>query len=116
MDKITISGLQVNSLIGVYDWERQAKTNLTVDAVLYHDLTDAALSDNVEDTLDYAQVAASIEKCAAESSFQLLEALAAQMISDLFAQFNLQRVAITISKPGILPNADNVAVHLERQR
>ena len=116
MDKIIISGLQVNSVIGVYEWERQAKTALTVDVELSLDLRTAAHSDDVDDTLDYALVAQTLERVANDASFQLLEALAGHMVSALFTDFAASQISLTVSKPGILPNAQNVAVQLNRSR
>ena len=114
MDQIFIEGLQVSSLIGVYEWERTRQTPLLVDVTLQVDLAPAALSDNVADTLDYAAVAETIKSVAARSTFELLEALAGAMITALFAQFNCHKVQLKLSKPNILPDARNVAIELTR--
>ena len=116
MDKIYIEGLQVYSLIGVYDWERDAKQRLLVDMQLYTDLSRAAKSDQVKDTLNYAEVASCVEQVADSSEFELLEALANAMVVNVFAGFPVQKISIKLSKPDILPNARNVAVELIRER
>ncbi|MFT4937889.1 MAG: dihydroneopterin aldolase [Paraglaciecola sp.] len=116
MDKIYIEGLQVYSLIGVYDWEREAKQRLLVDMQLFTDLSPAAKSDQVNDTLNYAEVASCIEKVANISEFKLLEALADAIIAAVFAGFPVQKISLKLSKPDILPNAQNVAVELLRER
>ncbi|MFT4995242.1 MAG: dihydroneopterin aldolase [Paraglaciecola sp.] len=116
MDKIHIEGLQVYSLIGVYDWEREAKQALLVDLVLFTDLQPAALSDKVADTLNYAEVAQCVQKVAAESEFELLEALANAMLCQVFALFPVDKISLKLSKPEILPDAQNVAVELTRNR
>jgi dihydroneopterin aldolase len=116
MDKIHIEGLEVFSLIGVYDWEREAKQRLVVDMVLYADLSLAALTDNVADTINYAEVASSVALTAKDSSFELIEALAGAMIKQLFAQFSIRKISLKLSKPDILDNAQNVAVELTRER
>ena len=115
MDKIIITGLSVFSLIGVYDWERESKTQLYVDVTLDIDLSKAAKSDDVNDTVDYAAAAKLIEEVAEQSEFELLEALADQMITRLIANYPVLRVSLKISKPGILPNAQNVAIELNRE-
>ena len=115
MDKIIISGLSVFSLIGVYDWEREAKTQLLIDVTMDLDLSKAAKSDAVADTVDYAGVAKQLERIAEESEFELLEALAGKMVEQLMANYPLLKVSLKISKPGILPNAQNVAIQLNRE-
>lgn len=115
MDKICIKGLEVTSLIGVYDWERKAKQTLYVDLQLVLNLHDAALSDNVDDTVNYAEAANLLAEIADKSHFELLEALALKMISGLFEQYSLSQVTIKLIKPGILPNAREVSVELTRE-
>ena len=116
MDKIYIEGLQVYSLIGVYDWEREAKQRLLVDMQLFTDLSLAAKSDQVKDTLNYAEVASCVEQLANISEFELIEALADAMITRVFECFPVQKVCLKLSKPDILPNANNVAVEFLRER
>ena len=115
MDKIFIEGLEVFSLIGVYDWERVASQRLMVDVTLYTDLSKAGQSDNVNDTLNYAEVANCIELAAKTSEFELIEALASAMINAIFAQFSVAKITLKLSKPDILTNAVNVAVELTRE-
>jgi dihydroneopterin aldolase len=115
MDKIYIEGLEVFSLIGVYDWERVATQRLVVDVTLYTDLSQAANSDKVEHTLNYAEVATCIELVAKSSEFELIEALANEMIKAIFAQFSLPKIRLKLSKPDILANALNVAVEFTRE-
>lgn len=116
MDKIHIEGLEVFSLIGVYDWEREAKQRLVVDIVLYTDLSIAASTDKVADTINYAEVASAVGLTANDSSFELIEALAGAMIKQLFKQFSICKINLKLSKPDILDNAQNVAVELTRER
>jgi dihydroneopterin aldolase len=117
MDKIHIEGLEVLSLIGVYDWERQQKQRLIVDVVLNANLSKAALTDNVQDTLNYAQVAQSIIEYSGNSEFQLIEALASHLIDHLLHHFPmLKAVRLKLSKPDILANAKNVAVEFTKEQ
>lgn len=115
MDKIIIEGLQLTSLIGVYDWERTTKTRLLVDLTLSTDLSVAAKSDLVLDTIDYAEVAQSLVDLADNSEFELLEALADAMIQGLFKRFPVSAITLKLSKPDILANAQNVAIELSRE-
>ena len=115
MDKIIINGLQVKSLIGVYEWERKQPQALIVDAEISLDLSTAAMSDDVNDTLDYAAIAIAIEELCSHATFELLEALAGYLIQHLFTYEGVKQVQIKLTKPNILKNADSVSVQLFRQ-
>ena len=116
MDKITINGLVVPTLIGVYDFERTQKTPLIFDVDMWADLNHALLSDNVNDTVDYAKVAEFVQHVADNTEYLLLEALAGEVIKQLFSQFPLARIRLAITKPNILPQADRVMVTFTRER
>lgn len=117
MDKIHIEGLEVFSLIGVYDWERQYEQRLLVDVELQADLSKAAQSDNVEDTLNYALVAKNISSTARDSHCQLIETLANKMLDGVLEAFPLvQQAKLKLSKPDILASAQNVAVEFQKGR
>lgn len=116
MDKIIIKELLVQALIGVYDFERDAKQPLLVDVELCTDLSLAAASDCVEDTIDYAALAGLIRERAEATEYLLLERLAQDCIDSIFQRFPATAVTITISKPNIVPDCQQVAVQLSRQR
>lgn len=115
MDKIIIQGLKLHSLIGVYDWERLEKQALLVDAHISLDLSGAAESDDVANTIDYAELADVLVNIADKSEFQLLEALADCMIKAVFERYPAVSITLRISKPDILENAQCVSVELSRE-
>lgn len=110
MQKITIDRLQVPTLIGVYDWERESKTELLISIELWADLTTAMQSDAVNDTIDYALVANCVCEIAADTSYQLIESLGNTIGNQLMSQFPIIKLVLCIEKPDILPNANTVAV------
>lgn len=117
MDKIHIEGLEVLALIGVYDWERKYQQRLIVDVELSADLTMAAQTDDVDKTLNYAEIAQGISDFAAKSQFKLIEALASHMVDWLLQTFPmLKTVRLKLSKPDILANAKNVAVEFTKEQ
>jgi len=117
MDKIHIEGLEVFALIGVYDWEREHQQRLIVDVELTADLSMAAQTDDVDNTLNYAEVAQGISEFASKSQFKLIEALASHMVDWLLQFFPmLKTVRLKLSKPDILANAQNVAVEFTKER
>ncbi|GGW80486.1 dihydroneopterin aldolase [Alteromonas halophila] len=114
MEQIHITGLGVDTLIGVYDWERKRQTRLKLNLVLSVDLSDAMASDKVNDTIDYAAVAAHCQSFAGDSRFELLEAFGSALMTSLLDTFSVAEVALTVEKPGILPDAEMVAVSMAR--
>lgn len=116
MEKIDITGLNVDTLIGVYEWERQRPTRLLLDISLSADLSRAMASDDVNDTIDYARVAGEVQSLAKDSQFELLEAFGAKVMDMLLSQFEIKSVALTVHKPGILPDAANVSVTMKKTR
>lgn len=116
MDTVFIKGLQLQTLIGVYDFERKAKQRIIVDVELNTALSKAAKSDDVADTVDYAKVAECLDNTASASSYRLLEALGEEMIRTIFLRFSVEKVALTINKPDVLDNVDAVGIVIARKR
>ena len=116
MGKIYITGLTVNTLIGVYDWERTQQTALLLDVTLTADLNAAMQSDDVNDTIDYAKVAECIVDVGERSEFELLEAFGHAVMTSVLDAFAVAAITVKIVKPNILPNAQTVAVELHRER
>ena len=116
MGKIYITGLEVDTLIGVYDWERVKTTQLLLDVTLETDLSAAMQSDNVADTVDYAKVAECIVQVGKESTFELLEAFGSRVMHTVLANFSVTALTLKIVKPNILPNAQTVAVEIYKER
>ena len=116
MGKIYITGLSVETLIGVYEWERERLTTLILDVELEADLDKAMQSDDVTDTIDYAKVAECITEVGKTSEFELLEAFGAKVMNAVLAQFPVRAIGVKVIKPNILPNAQTVAVALYQER
>ncbi len=116
MGKIYITGLAVETLIGVYDWERVRNTELLLDITLDVDLTNAMSSDDVNDTVDYAKVAECIVDVGKASQFELLEAFGASVMDAVLTTFAVSSITLKIVKPNILPNAQTVAVEMSRDK
>jgi dihydroneopterin aldolase len=108
MATIFIEGLEVYTLIGVYDFERTDKQKLKLDLTIKYPLKKAGKSDNLDDTLNYAQIATDIEQFAASSSFKLLEAFGYHLKKHLQQKFKI-KVKIKITK-FILPNTQGVGI------
>lgn len=116
MDKVYINGLQLYTLIGVYDFERHAKQRVIVDIELHTSLQQAGKSDNVADTLDYGKIAERLANIADTASYQLLEALGEHMANALLDEFNAHKIILTLNKPDILDNVMAVGIQIVRSR
>ncbi|MBK8896305.1 MAG: dihydroneopterin aldolase [Candidatus Competibacteraceae bacterium] len=114
MDIIFIHELRVQTLIGVHPWERENRQNLLLDVELGADTRAAAVTDRLDDTLDYQAVARRIDEFASASSFQLVETLGARIAELLQREFNVPWLRLTLRKPGAVPGTLAVGITLER--
>lgn len=114
IDVVSIEGLSVDTIIGVYDWEKEKKQTLTLDIQMSWDNQAAAKSDDLNDALDYALVSEKVTQWVAEKPRQLIETVAEGVASLILNEFGVQNVEVKVSKPGAVPNATNVAVTVRR--
>jgi 7,8-dihydroneopterin aldolase/epimerase/oxygenase len=116
MDKIFIRALKAEAIIGIFDWERQVKQTVLIDIELSADIRKAALSDSVDDTLNYKRVAKRVLAFVEASKFHLVEALAEHVAMLILEEFGVAWVSIVLSKPGAIRTSRDVGVALERDR
>jgi 7,8-dihydroneopterin aldolase/epimerase/oxygenase len=116
MDKIFIHALKTEAIIGIFDWERQVKQTVIVDIEISADIAKAALSDSIDDTLNYKRIAKHVLAFVEESKFHLVETLAQHIAMLILEDFGLAWVRISLSKPGAIRNSRDVGVMLERNR
>src|ERR1700723_3769649 len=114
MDKIFIHALKSEAIIGIYDWERQVRQTVLVDVEISADIRKAALSDSIEDTLNYKKVAKRVLAFIEGSSFHLVESLAEHIAMLILEDFGVAWVRISLSKPGAIRSSRDVGVVLER--
>ena len=114
MDKIFIHALKTETIVGIFDWERQVKQTVVLDIEFSADIRKAALSDSIDDTLNYKGVAKRILSFIEESSFHLVETLAEHVAMLILEEFGVSWVSIALSKPGAIRSSRDVGVMLER--
>ena len=102
MDTVFIEGLEVDTVIGAYDWERGIRQCLQLDLTLGWDIRPAARNDELDKALDYAKVAAAIDQFAAEARFELVETFAERLARACLEDGRVQRATVRIEKPGAL--------------
>lgn len=117
MDAIIIEGLKVDTVIGCFNWERQIIQPLMLDLTIHNDLSLAAHSDELEDTLNYAQICELAAQVIQEAQPKLIEYAAQLVLECLFSTFpSIESIIITIRKPAIIAQANAVGIRLERNR
>jgi len=115
-DRIFLRGLRVQCIIGFIDWERRTPQTLLIDLEIPCDCQHAALSDRVEDTIDYKRVAKRVLAWVPETQFHLVETLAQHLALLLLSEFALAWVRVSINKPGAIRDSRDVGVTIERHR
>lgn len=113
-DCVFIEGLEVETVIGVYDWERTIDQRLLVDLEMAWDNRVPGTSDNVGDALDYAAVSERVTECLQALRPQLLEHAAEVLAEDLRTTFGIDWLRLKLRKPGAVPAARCVGVCIER--
>jgi len=114
LDKVFIEGLEVDTVVGVYDWERGIRQCLRLDLVCGWDIRDPAASDELSHALDYAAVVARIQVFAGEARFLLVETFAERLAGVLMTEFGILWLRLKVAKPGAVPSASGVGVEIER--
>src|SRR5690606_1418124 len=114
MDKVFIEGLEIEALIGIYDWERRIRQPLVFDIEMAFDNTVPAATDDIDKTLDYKAVSKRVIGFVGESGFGLVETLAERVAAIILEEFQVRHVRVKLSKPGAVRGARNVGVIIER--
>ena len=116
LDKIYIRDLALRCIIGFNNDERREKQDIIINIVLDVDLAEACRSDNVEDSVNYKTVKKKIIATVEQSSFNLIERLAEEVAQVCLGYKLIQKVRVTVDKPGALRFARSVAVEIVRSR
>jgi dihydroneopterin aldolase len=116
LDKIFIHALKTETIIGIFDWERQVRQTVVVDLAFSGDIRKAALSDSIEDTLNYKRVAKRVLALIEGSQFHLVETLAEHIAMLILEEFGVAWVNVVLSKPGAVRSSRDVGVSIERDR
>lgn len=114
MDIVFIHDLQIETVIGIYDWERKIRQTISIDLEMATDIGKAAKSDNIDDTLSYKTVAKRLIDYVEQSEFELVEALAEEICNIVRTEFEVPWVKLTLHKPGAVRGSQSVGVIIER--
>ncbi len=114
MDLVYIEGLRVETIIGIYDWEREVRQVVILDLQMGVDIQAAAENDDIEHALNYKAVSDRLLAFIEGSAFLLLETMAEQIAELLQDEFGVRWLRLKLGKPGAVPQAQTVGVQIER--
>lgn len=114
MDIVFLRDLRIETVIGIYDWEREIKQTVILDLEMGTDIRKAAASERIEDTLNYKAVAKRMSQFVGDSEFQLVETLAERCAQIILDEFDVPWVRLTLNKIGAVSAARDVGVLIER--
>ena len=114
MDKIFLTGLSIDCIVGIWDWERQVKQTVVLDIEMAADIRKAAASDHIDDTVDYKKVSKRLLAFVGESQFQLVETLTERVAEIIVKEFDVPWVKVKLNKQGALRGSRDVGILIER--
>lgn len=116
MDTIFIDQLTVDTVIGLYDWERRIRQRVIIDLEMGFDIRAAAASDDVAHTLDYKAVTKRVIGFVEAAEFDLVETLSERITQLILDEFPVTRVTLRLDKPHALRGARGVGIRITRER
>lgn len=114
MDIVYLRDLRIDTVIGIYGWERRTRQTIIFDLEMSADVARAAASDDIADTLNYKSVAKRLIQFVSESDFQLVETLAERCAQIIRDEYGVRWVRLTLNKKGAVRGATDVGVIIER--
>ena len=114
MDIIYLHDLRIDTVIGVFDWERRIRQTVILDLEMAADIRRAAASDDLADTLNYKAVAKRLIDFVEHSDFQLVETLAERVAELVLQEFAVPWLRLRVNKQGAVRGARDVGVIIER--
>lgn len=114
MDIVFIQGLKIDTVIGIFDWERQIRQDIVLDLEMSADIKAASMTDHIDQTLDYKAVSKRLIHFVQTSEFQLVETLAERITDIILHEFGVKKVKLTLNKGAAVTGARGVGVIIER--
>jgi dihydroneopterin aldolase len=115
MDLIYLRDLRIETVIGIFDWEREIKQTVVIDLEMGTDIRKAAASDHIDDTLDYKSLAKRIISFVEAAKFELVETLTDRIARIIITEFDVPYVRVSVNKQGAVRGSRDVGVIIERR-
>lgn len=114
MDIVYIRELKIDTVIGIYDWERECRQTVSLDLEMATDIRPAAANDDISLTLDYKEVSKRLIAFIQQSEFLLIETMAERVAAIVREEFGVAWLRLRVGKPGAVTGAVDVGVIIER--
>jgi dihydroneopterin aldolase len=114
MDIVYIRDLRIETIIGIFDWERQVKQTVSLDLEMAHDIRRAAATDDIQYALNYKSIAKRLIAFIEQSEFLLVERMAEEVARIVIEEFSVPWLKLRVSKPGALRGSKDVGIIIER--
>lgn len=114
MDIVYVRDLRIDTVIGIFDWERKIRQTVSLDLEMAWDIAAAAASDDIAHALDYKAVSKRVIDLVEQSQFELVETLAETVAATIRSEFSVPWIRLRLSKPGALRGAKDVGLVIER--
>ena len=114
MDIVYIRDLRIDTIIGIYEWERQVKQTVSLDLEMATDIRQAAASDDIKFALNYKEVSKRLIAYVENRNALLVETLAEEITQIVRTEFNVPWLRLRVSKPGAVRGARDVGLIIER--
>jgi len=114
LDIVFVSDLDIDTVIGIFDWEREIRQTVRLNIEMNTDVRKAALTDRIEDALDYKAVSKRLIAFVEKSEFGLVETLAERCAEIILNEFPVQWVRLKLDKPGAVRGSRSVGILIER--
>lgn len=115
-DTIFLHDMRVETVVGIWEWERRIRQRVSIDLEMGGDVRRAAATDRIEATLNYKAVAKRVQQFVGDSSYQLVETLAQKVAELVLDEFDVPWIRVRVSKPGAIRGARDVGVVIRRER
>ena len=114
MDKIFLRELEIEAVIGIWEWERRIKQKVSIDLEMGTDARRASGADRVDGTLNYRDVAKRLIDFVGASQFELVESLAEAVARIIVVEFEVPWIRVSVAKPGAIEGSRTVGIVIER--
>ena len=114
MDIVYIRDLRIDTIIGIYDWEREVRQTVSIDLEMASDIRKAAETDDIQYALNYKAVSKRLIAYVENRNALLVEALAEEIAHIIRTEFNVPWLRLRLSKPGAIRGARDVGLIIER--
>jgi len=115
-DTVFVHELKVETIIGIWGWERKIRQIVSIDLEMGADIRRAAETDSIDDTLNYKEISKRVQQFVADSEFQLVETMAEKIAELVLQEFKVPWVQVRVSKPAAIRGAKNVGILIHRSK